>query len=258
MITKLTMQITSPEGREINTNMSSLLHGYLINNMDDTYAHKMHESTLRPFSQYISRKGNGWQWVVSTLTDEAEEYIIKPLMRASSLELNHNGMTLELSEHELVKTSFDKLFVGNYISGESSRIVQMRFVTPTSFKSNGKYLNYPMLKLIFSSLIKKYDSNSETTSLYDDKLIDQLLECTEVIGYNLRSTLFHLEGVKIPSFIGSIKIKVRGNSNMVSLVNMLAEFALYSGVGIKCAIGMGGIGVMDDTNYEMRGKGNER
>ena len=74
MITKLTMQITSPKSRDINTNMSSLLHGYLINNMDDTYAHKMHESTLRPFSQYIARKDDDWQRIVSTL----EEYGIVP------------------------------------------------------------------------------------------------------------------------------------------------------------------------------------
>ena len=237
------MRITSPENAELHTNMSSLLHGFLMNNINGDYADRMHMSALRPYSQYINRNSDIWQWVISTLTYEAEENIIKPLSQIQQAELEHNGMLLRFSEQNITKTSFDELFVRNYISGKVSRIVTMKFITPAAFKSNGRYINYPTLKLIFSSLINKYDSSSTTTSLYDDKLMDELLENTEIIGYNLRSTLFHLEGVKIPSFLGSIKIKVGGSSNMVSLVNMLAEFAQYSGVGIKCSLGMGGIGL---------------
>lgn len=252
MIKKLTIRITAPEAIDFHTNMSSLLHGFLMSSIDETYADKMHCSALRPYSQHIVRNGNSWQWVISVLTDDAEDNIIKPLFQIEQAQLDHNGLLLKFSEHNITETSFDDLFVRNYISGTVSRIVTMKFITPTAFKSNGRYINYPSLKLIYSSLINKYDSSSTTTSLFDDKLIDGLLENTEIVGYNLRSTLFHLEGVKIPSFLGSIKIKVFGSSNMVSLVNMLAEFAQYSGVGIKCSLGMGGVG-----NFETRGKDNE-
>ena len=252
MISKLTMKITPPENGVINNNMSSLTHGWLMSTIDKEFADKMHESALHPFSQYITLNKNGAFWIVNTLTDEAEENIIRPLLETDSITLRHDEKEYILSEHSIEKTSFDDMFVRNYISGKPSNIVSMRFTTPTAFKSGGRYVYFPDTKLIFSSIINKYDSSSESTKIYDEKLIEEIPLSTEIVGYNLRSTFFHMEGVRIPSFVGSIKIKVRGNSNMVSLINMLAEFARYSGVGIKTSLGMGGIGY-----FEKRGKENE-
>lgn len=57
--------------------------------------------------------------------------------------------------------------------------------------------------------------------------------------YDLKSTTFSLEGVKIPSFIGKITIKITGTQTMANFAHMLFEFGEYAGVGIKTALGMG-------------------
>ena len=57
---------------------------------------------------------------------------------------------------------------------------------------------------------------------------------------------FHLEGVKIASFMGSITIKIGGPQSLVNLVHLLMYFGEYSGVGIKTAIGMGKISVVEN------------
>ena len=62
--------------------------------------------------------------------------------------------------------------------------------------------------------------------------------------------MFHLEGIKIPSFVGNITLKINGTRQFVNLINMLCEFGVYSGVGIKTAIGMGSIGVSQKSGKE--------
>lgn len=48
-----------------------------------------------------------------------------------------------------------------------------------------------------------------------------------------------MEGIKIPSFIGEIGIRINGTDTMARYVKLLARFGEYSGVGIKTAMGMG-------------------
>ncbi len=242
MISSLKIEIGQPEEMYLNTNMASLFHGYIMENVDRSFAEEMHMSEIRPFSQSLIRTRDGkWFWRVNTLTDRAYEEIINMLISKKSIYIKHKDLTLDILNYELKKTDFNKLFEDNYINSNSKRYIEIEFVTPTAFKSNSKYINYPDLGLFFKSIISKYDKNSKSTKIYDDELIEQLSVGTEIVKYNLRSTHFSVEGVRIPSFVGKITIKVKGNSTTVNLVNMLAEFAEYSGVGIKNALGMGGL-----------------
>ncbi len=240
MIKQTIYKLTS-RNTELNCNMSSLFHGWLMENVSPEFAGNMHESTLRPYSHHLEYQNKQWYWVVNTLNNSAADNILPVLSRAKSIRLKHNDTEISLSEQSGNSLSYDMLFERHYLSDSSPRIIPIFFSSPTSFKSGGKYINYPTVRLVFQSLINKYDSCSENTALYDENFFSELLSCTEIIGYNLKSTFFCLEGVKIPSFIGWIKIRTNGSKSMTSLVNMLAEFAKYSGIGIKCSLGMGGV-----------------
>jgi CRISPR-associated endoribonuclease Cas6 len=123
-------------------------------------------------------------------------------------------------------------------------------LTPCAFKSRGKYVLMPTLKLIYQSLMNKFDSNAVDFSIKSDEVLEQLETYSEIVGYNLRSTHFHLEGVRIPSFVGRIGIKVHGPQPLVNLVHFMLAFGEYSGVGIKCALGMGGIRIIKKGGLE--------
>lgn len=242
IITQLTFKLTPPENAGLNFNMSSLFHGWLMELVPVNFAQHMHEISLRPFSQFLSKRGDDWFWTVNTLNEDAYNGIVPALTRAASVYLKHKDMTIKLSEPEIKQTSFDELFREKYLSGvRQQRIINLKFITPTAFKSEGQYLFYPEIKNIFYSVISKYDAVSEATAINDESLLENILLKTQVIGYNLRSGFFQLEGVKIPSFTGRLAIKINGDQTMVSLVNMLLDFSSYSGIGIKNALGMGAV-----------------
>ena len=76
--------------------------------------------------------------------------------------------------------------------------------------------------------MNKFDKvASKDSSVYSSqKVLEHLTDHSHITRYQLKSTAFHLEGVRIPSFIGDITVKVTGPQAMVNLSNHL--FALDS------------------------------
>lgn len=77
--------------------------------------------------------------------------------------------------------------------------------------------------------MNKYDSATAENTMHDEDTLEQICEHAQVIRYDLKSVSFSLEGVRIPSFIGKITIKLHGTDTMANFVNMLFEFGEYSG-----------------------------
>lgn len=242
MITSLKIKLEPPTDYNLNINMSSLLQGFIMENVPYEFAKSEHVSDLRSYNQYLFKEENQWIWIINAFGEYAEENLINNIISLKEIYLKNKNINIKITSYEINKINFDQLFQKYYFNNENiSRYVEIEFITPTAFKSNNKYINYPNKKMLFSSIIKKYDAYSDTTAIYEDNLLDNIIFSTDIIQYNLKTKYFYLEGIKIPGFIGKITIKVTGNKNMISLINMLTDFAQYSGIGIKCAIGMGAI-----------------
>lgn len=100
----------------------------------------------------------------------------------------------------------------------------------------------PDEKLIINSIYNKINkfSNFEL----DNEVVLSLIEHIKIVDYNLKSTRFNLEGLRIPSFVGNIKISTNKCSNKEKeYANLILNFAPYCGIGIKTSIGMGGVRV---------------
>ncbi|MBQ7264712.1 MAG: CRISPR system precrRNA processing endoribonuclease RAMP protein Cas6 [Firmicutes bacterium] len=238
MIAKAEFKLGNIEG--INYNMASLFQGVIMEYADEDFAEKEHISSIRSYSQYIDRRKGEYYWTVSTLTDIAKENIIDRLVSQNRIHLKNKDIVLPIEEVKVTLTSFDELFEKNYFT-DTDRYIKLNFKTPTAFKSDGKYINYPTVRHIILSLINKHDFLSDVTYLGQGDNTESLLSKIDICSYDLKSTYFHLEGVKIPSFVGRVTLKVTGGKVLSSMVNMLCDFAEYSGVGIKSAIGMGAI-----------------
>ncbi len=247
MIVKLKFNIEKND--KININMSSLLHGFLIENLENNFAEEMHQMSMRPYSQNISVENSNWYWNINTLNAVAYKKIISNIENLKKVYLTHNKNEIVIKNKEIIKSDYNKLFYKNYIEEKNSRYIDIEFLTPTAFKKDNRYVNYPDKKLIFSNLIKRYDLFSEITKIYDEKLIKEFNDKSEIVKYNLRSTYFYLEGIKIPSFKGRITLKIGGSNVLVNLSNMLLEFGEFSGVGIKTALGMGALKKYDNRRY---------
>lgn len=242
MFNKLILELAG-DLSDISEQSTSLFHGVLMEKVNYEYGEILHISELKPFHQYLIKKEEKLFWIINTLNKEAYDNIIIPLLEEDfkSIKIKHKNLTLNIVSKSVSQILEDELIEKTYLS-ECGDYISINFLTPTAFKSGGKYIFYPDLRLIYQSLIKKYDSYADATKIGSKEVIEQLTENSQITFYSLRSTTFSIKG-NINSFIGTITIKISGPQIMKNLVHLLFEFGEFSGVGIKCALGMGAINI---------------
>lgn len=245
MIAKLKIYINS-EDIDITYHITSLLHGVIMENISTEYADELHNNQLNPYSQYLTKDNNQWCWVVSAVGKEAIENIINVLNNASfsSFRLKHkNNALITIVKKELNTVSINEL---TSISIDDTKTIKINFSSPTAFKSNGIYINFPDVYLIYNSLIKKISKFVSSVSVNDEETMQQLVESTRISSYNLKTASFNLEGRKITGFVGTITLYIKGPSIMKSYAKMLFKFGEYLGIGIKASLGMGAINILEN------------
>lgn len=227
---------------------SSNMQGVLMERLESAYAQQLHISGLKPYSQYITG-GSQKEWVVNTLTQEAYQKIIHPLLDEgfTDFTIEKKNMHINILSKEL-KTIGKKELLEEFYADTYDRYLNLEFLTPTAFKSGGMYVNMPDLRYIYQSLMNKYSAASDDMDMYDEETLEQLAGSSRIIRYKLRSCLFPLEGVRIPSFMGEMCIKTEGTSTIAKYARLLVRFGEYSGIGIKTAIGMGGLRISGGRN----------
>lgn len=243
MLSQIKMKLAGDT--ELSYQMSSLFHGFLMENISTEYADQLHGSSLHPFSQYLEFSAEGCSWVVNCLNEEARDRIIfESLMKTNDIVLKKISKTLHITERSYKEVSAKDL-ADRFYGEDASRYTSLHFITPTAFKQNGKYLFFPDIRCIYQSLMNKYDASDGTEAMFDPEVLEALEKGSEISRYDIKSTLFHLEGVRIPSYIGKITIKVNGTQTMANFARMLFEFGKYSGIGIKTSIGMGAYRIIE-------------
>jgi CRISPR-associated endoribonuclease Cas6 len=222
-----------------NRNMGSLFHGILMEKLPTEYVEKLHENNLKPFSQYILPCEEGMKWVINCLNDECGELFEKVLMHGcESVELKGKERILPVCMKSMNCISYKKLIDTTYF-GNEPKFICVRFRTPVSFKNEGRYSIFPDMSMIYKNLMRKFDTFSNEYSMYDEEVMKSLVEKSIISSYDLKSTVYHLESIKIPAFYGKITIKNNGAAQLRNLAGLLFKFSEFSGIGIKTALGMG-------------------
>ena len=228
------------ENNEVSFWQSSNLQGIIMENIDTNYAEKLHGNQLNPYSQYITKENGTPIWHIHTYTEEAYENIILPMQKLQEIIIRKKELRVKIGEKELT-TCMEKELIDEFYTEDCPKYLNISFLTPTSFKQDGKYVIYPDLKLIYGSLMRKYSAASETMDMIDENTLTELTEHSEIIRYRLQTVPFPVEKVRIYGFTGSIGIRVNGPETLARYIRLLLKFGEYSGVGIKTGIGMGAI-----------------
>lgn len=232
---------------KLNSSKGSLMQGMMMERIRTSYGETLHKSELKPYSQYLYlQKTDDPIWVLNTLTQDASEEVwqIAGLKNLSNFRLTHNDWEIQVVERKFTNLSEDDLLEQTFFRS-CPRVVQIQFVTPTSFKTGGGYLNYPTVRHVFQSLLNKFNAVSSSSKLDVETILEDIVQNVSIIKYRLQSTQFGLENVRIPSFIGSLTLRISGPQQIVNLIYMLLRFGTYSGVGIKTAMGMGGLRIVE-------------
>ena len=237
---------TTTQGQRLNSNCGPLMQGVIMERIRPEYGEVLHISELKPYSQYLIHEANEDTWVLQTLTHDSgnEIWNIAAIKQLEKFRLEHNDMEIGVAERSFTKLSEDELLNQTFF-GDCPRKVSVDFVTPTAFKSGGAYVNYPTIRHVFQSLLNKFNAVSTNSSLDVDMVLGDIENNIAVTGYRLKSTYFHLEGIRIPSFVGSLSLVTKGPQQMANLAYMLLKFGTYSGIGIKTAMGMGGMRIAE-------------
>lgn len=247
MIATLTIKLKKED--DITYQISSLLHGFLMTNINYEYGEFLHQSNLKPYSQHLEISRDECLWSINTLNKQAYENIIKPMLNENitSVYLANRDVRVDIISKEVSVMSYEQLMEKTFFAS-CSRYINLKFTTPTAFKSDGEYIFYPTVKHIFNSFVRKYDIANGSTQIYTPELVDDIVKYVRISKYNLKSTYFSLEGIKIPAFLGEITIKINGPQQFVNLIHLLVKFGEYSGVGIKTAMGMGSVKIIEREN----------
>ncbi len=81
----------------------------------------------------------------------------------------------------------------------------------------------------------------EDVSLDDPEAMEQVARHIRMVRYSLHSAVYYLEQTKITGYMGRVTVVIGGTEQLARLAGALLSFAEYSGLGVKTALGMGGV-----------------
>src|SRR5262249_7886296 len=124
---------------------------------------------------------------------------------------------------------------------------RLHFATPTAFRHNGLLVPLPLPELVYGSLIRAWDSFSPLK--LPVQLQDFLALSVAIARHRIATQIFTLSrNEKHVGFTGSAEYVVllaKGGLSedvfrqYVQSIALLTDFAFYTGVGIRTAVGMG-------------------
>ena len=239
MFAKLQIEL---DCENLSYHQSSNLHGVLMKTMDTEYAGYLHTLQVNPFSQSLIVKDGKKIWTVNALNQLAYEQIILPLFKLKEFRVKNNKMYVKVGQMKQTLSSAEELLEESCQAKDNS-VIHISFDTPTAFKQRGEYINYPDLRLLYQSLMSRYNAIVEGIDEIDEELLEGLVKNSKITDYHLKTVKFPLEGIRINGFQGDICICVKGSDRMARYLQMLFRFGEYAGVGIKPGLGMGSISI---------------
>lgn len=208
MVARLELKLKCREA--LSYQMASLFHGVLMELLPEEYADELHYSQLHPYTQHLECREDVWYWVVCALNEQAVKTILKDaLWDVKQIVLKKKQILIEICGKQYEEMPY-KQFMEHFYHEEHGRYLQIQFVSPTAFKQRGNYVFFPDLHCLFQSLMNKYDAAAGDHIMLDEETLEQLCANAQIVRYDLKSVSFSLEGVRIPSFIGKITIRMNG------------------------------------------------
>ena len=234
------LSLTLESDSQLTCQRGSSLQGVLFRNVDHGYAAQMHEQSLHPYSQYLYTQKGYSVWCVQTLTDDAFEHMILPLLAGSFCQFTLNGNTDVRVVHKDLEQMQEDELVDKFANVDISRHISLEFCSPTAFKQNGTYNILSEPRLIMRSLLAKYCEVSHV--MMDESVLDEFDQNIRINRYRLSTLAFPVGGgTSVTGFMGTLGFHVSGDESTCRLVQMLLNFGEYSGVGVKTGMGMGGM-----------------
>lgn len=185
---------------------------------------------------------------VTGLTENVSQALLEALVEKppGAIELLHHplrvtGATANGAEHGWAgSTTYETLAARQMLPGRSiPKQVTMQFASPTAFKQAGRQMPMPLPDLVFGSLVERWNRFSPLALSPEMRRFGA--EMLAVTRYRLQSRpVAQKNGALRIGGVGTATYRALGGDRYwLATMQMLAEFARYSGVGVQTATGMG-------------------
>ncbi|PNZ25821.1 CRISPR-associated endoribonuclease Cas6 [Staphylococcus rostri] len=229
--------------------LGSVLHGALMDYLPSDMVQFLHQnSAYSPLKQRVFVSNGVVFWEIVSMNQELSNQLLMLLSKNTHIYLKQYKYQLKINDFVVTNINVSELMNSKLSSDQLSRYIKLSLVTPMSYKSNNRYAILPDIKMFFRSIMIQFDSFFSEYQMYDKETLDFIVENVFILDYGMRSTRFHIEKVKIPSFMGELTIKVNGPAPFLKLIHFLIAFGELSGVGIKTSLGMGKYQIMESTD----------
>ena len=149
-------------------------------------------------------------------------------------------VALDPEHHPWAGNSSYQILINSHLANSEkppSRI-DFIFVSPTTFRSQDRNFPLPLPGLVFGSLLEKW--NAFAPVALNPELKRYAEECLAIARYSLYTRILAVAGGKQVGFLGNCRyIALNHDSYWLRQINLLADFAFYSGTGAKTTMGMG-------------------
>ena len=123
MLAKLELWIEYEQEEKLTYNISSLMHGILMEQLDPIYGEVLHRNGQKPFHQSVSEmRKNHFKWTICTLNVEARKQIIDVLVTKKHFYMKHKDLKLKVTKWNLSGSSYDELIEKYYFQKNASKI----------------------------------------------------------------------------------------------------------------------------------------
>lgn len=231
MIRSYRFQLSEPQP----FNAAYPLYAALLERSPKEFAARLHEIAVTPVSHYVC--GDTWQ--ISLFGAETIDTLAPVLDRTQEffLRREHCRIGLELRSVEGIEG------VEMLLDAPTPSQGTLEFITPTAFKSGGSYQLLPTQRLVMQSLILKWNGCFGSVCPIEDEGggLEALAEGLRYRSVRLSSCQYPMKHTQIPGVLGTIAFDDRLEGFHRQLADALLTFGTYSGLGIKTALGMGGL-----------------
>lgn len=217
------------------------LYAALLEQAPGAFGEEVHQDAVTPLSQHLTVGEDRLIWTVNLLGERSEAALARLLEGQASILLKRDRVRIFITgcRREGVE-DVEALFA---LAARQQGPHLLQFQTPTAFKSRGEYVNLPTPRLIVQSLVQKWNGCFPDCPIEDEdgQGVEAIAAGLRCRGFRLQDRTYYLKGSAIPGFVGELTLENRLSGFHRQLADVLLLFSGYSGVGIKTALGMGGV-----------------
>ena len=242
MLTQYSFSLGVPDGTRPRPEWGYRLYSALLERLPPEFGASVHSGETTPISQFVSLRRDGvCLWTVNLLGEDSEKAVAPALDAAETFTLDKDRLLLTVQERRKRVIPHANALLEQ--AARSGGLHTLTVRTAAAFKSQGRYLSLPTERLILQSLLKKWNGSIPECPIEDEDGggMEALANGLRFRGFRLRDGCYSLKGKRIPGFTGSLTLENRLNGFHRQMANALLIFSGFAGIGIKTALGMGGV-----------------